>query len=394
MAEAASKAASRAGRRGRALAAGLALALALVAPGLAAAPARAVEVDDAKAAVSDAEGVLSSAQAQMDQIAAEHDALSSEVAELQRRIDASAAEVLSAQEAMLAGRAALGQTVSYGYRTDMASALFTLLLEAESFDELLRSMDYLAQVAEYQADAVAEQRERKERFESLSGKLSAQKDEQEQALAQLEEKRAEAERVVAEASARLAGAQSAYSAQLAALQAQAEAFAQQAASGGAEIAEDANTVDRVDVVPAGTPVQPDPAPSGGAGGSDSGGAGGSGSGGSDASPAAGWLVGVASAYGGSSDPYTPNPGITATGAVCDDSSMGVAVPMSMPNYRSYFGRAVEISYNGMTVYAVVNDCGGMGGGSRVLDLQPGVFKAFGYGDCYAWGLRTVKYRFL
>lgn len=108
----------------------------------------------------------------------------------------------------------------------------------------------------------------------------------------------------------------------------------------------------------------------------------------------GWLTGVASAYGGSSDPYTPNPGITATGAVCDDWSMGVAVPMSLPNYRSYFGRTVEISYGGMTVYAVVNDCGYMGGGSRVLDLQPGVFKAFGFGDCYAWGLRTVNYRFL
>ncbi len=40
--------------------------------------------------------------------------------------------------------------------------------------------------------------------------------------------------------------------------------------------------------------------------------------------------------------------------------MGVAVPMSLPNYRSYFGRTVEISYGGMTVYAVVNDCGYMG----------------------------------
>ncbi len=68
--------------------------------------------------------------------------------------------------------------------------------------------------------------------------------------------------------------------------------------------------------------------------------------------------------------------------------------MSMPNYRSYFGRTVEISYGGKTVYAVVNDCGYMGGGSRVLDLQPGVWKAFGFSSCAEWGLRTVSYRFL
>ncbi len=108
----------------------------------------------------------------------------------------------------------------------------------------------------------------------------------------------------------------------------------------------------------------------------------------------GWLSGTASAYGGKTDPSTPNPGTTATGAVCDDNSMGVAVPKSLKNYRSYFGRTVEIKYGGKTVYATVNDCGSMGGGSRVLDLQPGVWKAFGFSSCKGWGLRTVKYRFL
>lgn len=107
----------------------------------------------------------------------------------------------------------------------------------------------------------------------------------------------------------------------------------------------------------------------------------------------GWSTGIASAYGGSSDPYTPNPGITATGAVCDDYSVGVAVPIAW-GPAAYYGRMVEISYNGMTVVATVNDCGGMGGGSRSLDLQPGVVKAFGFSTCQEWGLREVQYRFL
>lgn len=108
----------------------------------------------------------------------------------------------------------------------------------------------------------------------------------------------------------------------------------------------------------------------------------------------GWRTGVASAYGGWSDPSTGAVSSTATGAVCDDWSMGVAVPMAWPDYRSYFNRSVEISYNGQSVIAVVNDCGYMGGGARSLDLQPGVFKAFGFSDCDSWGLRQVSYRFL
>ena len=74
--------------------------------------------------------------------------------------------------------------------------------------------------------------------------------------------------------------------------------------------------------------------------------------------------------------------------------MGVAIPMSWPNYRSYFGRSVEISYNGKTVIAVVNDCGGLVNGTRSLDLQPGVWKALGFSSAKAWGVRTVSYRFL
>lgn len=107
----------------------------------------------------------------------------------------------------------------------------------------------------------------------------------------------------------------------------------------------------------------------------------------------GWRVGLASAYGGSSDPYTPNPGTTATGALCNDWTVGVAVPMAW-GPAPYYGRKVEISYNGQSFIATVNDCGGMNNGERALDLQPGVFKAFGFKTCDEWGVRTVRYRFL
>ncbi|WP_241158163.1 hypothetical protein [Adlercreutzia sp. ZJ138] len=356
--------------------------------------------------VDDAQAVLDEAEASMAEISAEYDELAAKIAELQSQIDESITQVMAAQEEMLEGRAKLGETARYEYRSNTASAMLSVLLDSANFGELLRNVSCLDQIMDHHADEVAEQQARKAEFEEVSATLTFQKNEQERALAELEEKRAEAQQVVDDASAKLADAKESQASRLEALRAQAAAFAQSSAEGGAEIVENANTVDRTDAVPEGTPVAPNPA----AGGTNSGNTGGSGnvaappsSGGGGASAggassggsaSAGWMTGVASAYGGSSDPYTPNPGITATGAVCDDNSMGVAVPMSLPGYRSYFGRTVEISYNGMTVYAVVNDCGYMGGGSRVLDLQPGVFKAFGYGDCYAWGLRTVSYRFL
>ena len=107
----------------------------------------------------------------------------------------------------------------------------------------------------------------------------------------------------------------------------------------------------------------------------------------------GWRTGIASAYGGSSDKSTPNPGTTATGTRCDDWSVGVAVPIAW-GPQDYYGKYVEISYEGRSIIAPVVDCGGMGGGSRALDLQPGVFKAFGAKTCADWGLREVYYRFL
>lgn len=320
--------------------------------------------------------MLDSAEAQMQSITAECDALTAEIEELQTRIDENAAAAMIVQEAVIAGRQRLAQTAVFDYRDGMTESMLTLVLGSENFDELLRNVDYVAKIMEFHSDEVVAQKARKAELDAISAELDQQKQEQEAALAELEEKRAEAERVVTSAAEQLANAEAAEAARLAALQAAAQQMQQNQnqSSSTPEISENANTTGRQDAVPEGTPVVGDNNNENTSGGT--------------------WYTGIASAYGGSSDPFTPNPGTTATGAVCDDNSMGVAVPMSMANYRSYFGRTVEIRYNGMTVYAVVNDCGTMGNGSRVLDLQPGVFKAFGYSNCYAWGLRTVSYRFL
>ena len=109
----------------------------------------------------------------------------------------------------------------------------------------------------------------------------------------------------------------------------------------------------------------------------------------------GWKVGTASAYGAAAgDAYIADNLITATGEAVTANSMGVAIPMAWSNFRSYYGKTVIIEYKGKVVTAKINDCGGMGNGSRALDLQPGVIKAFGFTSCNDWGLRQVKYKIL
>ena len=347
-------------------------------------------VAEAERAVEEAQGALDGAESNRQGIAADHEALVQEVADLQKRIDETTAQALEAQQEVIDGRAALAKAAVYEYRGGSAQSLVMLLLEAQSFDELVRNLVYLSSVVQYQVDEIEAQRERSARFDALMEDLNAQKDEQEGKLAELEEKKVQAEQTVSDASTRLQGAQSEYSSMLEELQRKIEEAEAQGSAPTEPVAVDESNTNTSRPGDQMTDVAPDPSPSPAPDGGS----------GSDPAPkpapdpGVGWSTGVASAYGGSTDPSTPNPGITATGAVCDDWSMGVAVPMAWPRYWQYYGRTVEISYGGMTVLATVNDCGYMGGGSRSLDLQPGVWKAFGFSSCNDWGLRTVSYRFL
>ena len=347
-------------------------------------------VAEAERSVEEAQSALDGAESSRQGIAADHEALVQEVAELQKRIDETTAQALEAQQEVIDGRAALAKAAVYEYRGGSAQSLVMLLLEAQSFDELVRDLVYLSSVVQYQVDEIEAQKERSARFEALMEDLNAQKDEQEGKLAELEEKKVQAEQTVSDASTRLQGAQSEYSSMLEELQRKIEEAEAQGSAPAEPVAVDESNTNTSRPGDQMTEIAPDPSPSPAPDGGS----------GSDPAPepapdpGVGWSTGVASAYGGSTDPSTPNPGITATGAVCDDWSMGVAVPMAWPRYWQYYGRTVEISYGGMTVLATVNDCGYMGGGSRSLDLQPGVWKAFGFSSCNDWGLRTVSYRFL
>ncbi len=373
----------------------------ILACGLAVAVSSVAYADD----VSEAQAALDDAEEQMQGITDEYNSLQGDIDKLQTKIDKTSKKVLKAQDAVTEGRADLGKTAVYQYRNDTTASLINLVLSSEDFDGFLRNYSYLESVLDYQNNQVTEQQERVKKFESAADELNGQKSEQEEKLKKLDNKKAEAQNVVDEASTQLKDAKDAEAQRLAELQEEAQRLSNEEADAQSAAGNDDQAVPD-------SPQSEDNAKSSDSGSSKSSSASSSSNSGSSnssskssgssssqkkssgSSSSSGWKSGLATGYGGSTDASLPDNQHTATGAKITDSSTGVAIPMSWSNYSSYYGRTIEIKYNGKTVYGTINDCGYMGGGYVSLDLQPGIFKAFGYNSCNAWGSRTVQYRIL
>ncbi|WP_165060588.1 hypothetical protein [Adlercreutzia sp. ZJ154] len=329
----------------------------------------------------DPNAVLDAAQAKLDEISNEYNELSSEVNALQSQIDELADQVLAAQQEMIEGRKALGTTVLYEYRGGSVSALLNVLMGSSDISELTRNMNYISQIMDHQAEEIEVQKDLKERFTKISNELTVQKDEQNLKLEELATKREEATKVVEEASARVEE----NNARIEQMRKQADQFIW----GGVQ--ED-NKAPQADVPEQNTlsneektETQPNNNNNNNNANTQT-----------APSDVANYRTVVSSAYGGWSDKNTPNPGTTANGSICDDNSMGIAIPMSWSNRGKYYGRTAEIVWNGRVVYATVNDCGNMDKYGCEIDLQPGVWKALDPNctTCAQWGHRKVKYRIL
>lgn len=342
----------------------------------------------ATSSVADARTSLDQAESRLADITKEYDDLQAQVDDLQTQIDDATAGVLDAQDAAQKGREKLGESAQFAYKTGGIS-LLDVVLSSQSLDEFIDNAQYVLAVQDAQADIISRQRSLEAEYQAALEDLGAKKDLQIKKLNQAADKSAEAQQVVDSAQAQLKDAQDAEaeSERLAKLQEEAKALAAaQAASASSKdaVVTSNDSTGSSSSSSSSTASSTSPSTS-----SSSSNAGSSSS--NTPSSSDGWHSGEASAYGSTSDGTLGE--ATATGAIVTQSSMGVAVSMSMPNYRDYLGRSVEISYGGRTVVATVNDCGGFGG-SRVLDLQPGVWSALGASSCEDWGVRTVSYRFL
>ena len=342
----------------------------------------------ATSSVADARTSLDQAESRLADITKEYDDLQAQVDDLQTQIDDATAGVLDAQDAAQKGREKLGESAQFAYKTGGIS-LLDVVLSSQSLDEFIDNAQYVLAVQDAQADIISRQRSLEAEYQAALEDLGAKKDLQIKKLNQAADKSAEAQQVVDSAQAQLKDAQDAEaeSERLAKLQEEAKALA--AAQAASASSKDA-VVTSNDSIGSSSSSSSSTASSSSSSSSSSSPSTSSSSSNTPSS-SDGWHSGEASAYGSTSDGTLGE--ATATGAIVTQSSMGVAVSMSMPNYRDYLGRSVEISYGGRTVVATVNDCGGFGG-SRVLDLQPGVWSALGASSCEDWGVRTVSYRFL
>lgn len=337
--------------------------------------------------VSDAQNALDSAEAQLQQISAEHEALVAQADALQAQIDDAIQGVLDAQSSVQEGRLKLGTYASQEYKMGGLS-LVQVLLDSQNIADLINNMRYFEAIQQEQAREIEQQKQREEAFNEALDDLNEKKDSQQKAIADAASKEKEATQVVASATAKLSDAQAAAeAARLAELQRQAEALqAQQDAEEEASSADDSSGGN----ADSGSSDSGSNANTNSGSNENNGGNSGSDSS-SDTTDDSGWTTGLASAYGAESDGTLG--GRTANGSIVTETSMGVAIPLAW-NKRYLLGRTVEISYGGRTVLATINDLGGMGGGSRSLDLQPGVWRAFGASSCFDWGVRTVSYRIL
>lgn len=108
----------------------------------------------------------------------------------------------------------------------------------------------------------------------------------------------------------------------------------------------------------------------------------------DASCEVPWQQGKCTAYDPVSIGYS---GLTASGTYLSDSIYTVAAPVEN---RELLGKRVELSYNGITIIAVVSDLGEFAPYGVAFDFAPAVFHAFGAQTASDWGAHTVSYRFV
>lgn len=346
----------------RAIMAGLAAAL-FCATTWAARPARAATVDEL--------------QAKVDQSVQAYDDATAEVNDLQAKIEDSQAKIDEVNAQLPQQRKLAEDSLRSLYKMHQGTpGLVSLLLSSDNFSDFLTTYHYIETVQNAQVDDVEKLAKMEGDLESAQQTLQASKtaadqkqqdaaDAMAQAQSELDELNRQIEAQKAAEAAAAAKAAEEAAAQAAAQQQEQEAAASAAAQAQAQTQAQANQSSS-------NPQPSNPSATDGSEVKDDG----------------EWMIGSASAYSPESN---TGGNATASGEILSESSVSVAVPASQ---RYLLGRTVQIRWNGKTVNAKVTDTGGFAAYGRVLDLAPGVYKAFGFSSASAWGVRVVQYRFL
>ncbi|MCI1665014.1 MAG: hypothetical protein LKI25_01390 [Atopobiaceae bacterium] len=328
------------------IAVAVAAALLLVA---APAVAWADEKSDLAAEQSDNSAQIAAAQEKATDLANQQD-------DLQSQLDTVSAQLTDTSSRLSDAQANVASIVDYQYRSGMESGFIDVVLSSTNWDDFVTRVTYGNKVSDSLTQGVADVR-------SEQDNLTSQKSQLEDLIKQMQQNQQDIYDTVQQLQASNAQIDSRLQQiaddERARQQAEEEAAAKQQAS--------------LDSTSTTTDASSSSAPSTAKSSSDQ--------------PDGTWERGLASAYDDVGQ-------ATAWGPLLDWTTPTVAVPMAWSNYRSFFGRYVEISYGGTTITARCTDCGYMNNGERSLDLSPGCYKALGYSEAEDWGVRTVSYRWL
>lgn len=232
------------------------------------------------------------AKAYLSNVKTEYEAIMEQASGIYNKVEDITNKAFEAQNEMTKSRLYLGDMAKYEYQNSLQFDLLFSIFCSENLDEMFKKIQYANSVMDYHCKLVEEQQQRKANFEEILFTLNKETAKQNSLLNDANNKLIEANQVLDSLRSKLSPEE------LAMLESEIPAVdpgVDPGGEGGGDSPE-----------PQPTP-EPTPGP---------------------VPPAPGWATGTASAYGGESDPYTPNPGRTATQEVCDDWSTGVAIPMA------------------------------------------------------------------
>lgn len=238
------------------------------------------------------------AKAYLSSVRSEYNAIMSEATSIYNQIEATTQKAFEAQRAMTESQLHLNSLLKYQYENSTIFSIFIMIACSTSLDDFSKNIDYANSAMDYLLNVSKDNKEKKDAFDNTLQNLNSQNAAQNECLASASGKLAEAETVLQGIRSKLTPEE------LAELEGEISDIGGGGSGGGGGEGGGGDTP-----TPGPTPPGPQPGPS-------------------PDPPTPAWSSGLASAYGGSSDPYTPNPGTTATGEVCDDWSTGVAVPMA------------------------------------------------------------------
>lgn len=310
----------------------------------------------------------------------QYDQAQQELDSLQQQIDDNEARIEEIEDQLPELKANASNAIATSYKIHQdQNSLLALLLSADTFNDFITQLAYLNHIVGNATndmnDLVAAQQELTQKQAELSqqkadeeAKVQAAKDAYDSANAAIE---AAKEKAMENAAAQ----EAAYEAQQAQGQQDAtvteiQEATQESSSDSSSASTDTQAQDTSSQTQQQDTSSQSSAPQASAPASSS-------SSSSSAAPAASYTYVEASMYGeGDGLMY----GTTASGDTLTPTSMGVAMK-TMP-----LGTIIEITYNGRTVTAVVNDRGPYSG-NRQIDMQPAVASALGFS-----GVGTVGYR--